>query len=89
MHEFFKNKFKFFTRLIIMKDFEKSKLNLMLQTLYLKMFNIVKIIELLEIECKKHYIINIKRIAKDDKARRLKRKNFILLLNLNYDIQFI
>ena len=53
------------------------------------MFNIVKIIKLFKIECKKHYIINIKRIIKDNKAKRLKRKSFILLLNLNYDIQFI
>ena len=53
------------------------------------MFNIVKIVELFKIKYKKHYIINVKRIAKDDEARRLKKKSFILLLNLNYDIQFI
>ena len=53
------------------------------------MFNIIKIIKLFEIKCKKHYIINVKQIAKDDKARRLKKENFILLLNLNYNIQFI
>ena len=88
LHELFKDKFKFFTRLIMMKDFEKSKLDLILQTSYFKMFDIVKIIELPEIECKKHYIINVKRVIKDDKTRRLKRKGFILLLNLNYDIQF-
>ena len=57
--------------------------------LYFKIFNIVKVIKLFEIEYKKHYIINIKRIIKNNKARRLKRRDFILLLNLNYDIQFI
>ena len=50
------------------------------------MFNIVKIIKLFKIKCKKHYIMNVKRITKDDKARRLKRGGFILLLDLNYDI---
>ena len=89
LHELFKNKFKFFIRLIMMKNFEKSKLNSILQTLYLKMFNIVKVIKLFEIKCKKHYIINIKRVIKDDEIRRLKREGFILLLDLNYDIQFI
>ena len=53
------------------------------------MFDIVKIIELFEIEYKKHYIINVKRVIKDDEARRLKRGGFILLLNLNYNIQFM
>ena len=89
LHELFKDKFKFFTRLIIIQDFEKPKSDLMLQTLYLKMSDIVKVIELFGIEGKKHYIINVKRIAKDDKARRLKREDFILLLDLNYDIQFM
>ena len=49
----------------------------------------MKVINLSEIECKKYYIMNIKRVVKDDEARRLKKKGFILLLNLNYDIQFI
>ena len=89
LHKLFKDKFKFFTRLIMIKNFEKSKLNSILQTLYFKIFNIVKIVELFEIECKKHYIMNVKRIAKDDKARRLKKEGFILLLDLNYDIQFM
>ena len=53
------------------------------------MFNIVKVIELFEIKYKKYYIINVKRVIKDDKARRLKKESFILLLDLNYDIQFI
>ena len=53
------------------------------------MFDIIKVIELSEIKCKKHYIMNIKRVAKDDEARRLKKRGSILLLNLNYDIQFI
>ena len=53
------------------------------------MFDIVKIVNLFEIECKKYYIMNVKRVIKDDKAKRLKKKDSILLLNLNYDIQFI
>ena len=36
------------------------------------MFNIVKIVKLFEIEYKKHYIMSIERVAKDDKARHLK-----------------
>ena len=46
----------------------------------------MKIVNLSEIEYKKHYIINIKRIIKDNKTRRLKREDFILLLDLNYNI---
>ena len=49
----------------------------------------MKIVKLFEIECKKHYIINVKRVAKDNEAKRLKREDFILLLDLNYDIQFM
>ena len=75
--------------MIIIKDFKKPKLNSMLQTLYLKMFNIIKIIKLFKIKCKKHYIMHIKRITKNDKTKRLKKRTFILLLNLNYNIQFI
>ena len=44
------------------------------------MFNIIKVIELFEVEYKKHYIINVKRVIKNDKARRLKKGDFILLL---------
>ena len=53
------------------------------------MFNIVKIVDLFEIKCKKYYIMNVKRDIKDDETRRLKKRGLILLLNLNYDIQFI
>ena len=49
----------------------------------------MKIVKLFEIKCKRHYIIYVKRIAKDDETRRLKKKDFILLLNLNYNIQFM
>ena len=86
LHELFKDKCKLFTRLIMIKDFEKPKLDSILQTSYFKMSDIIKVVELPEIEYKKHYIINVKRVVKDDETRRLKKKSFILLLDLNYDI---
>ena len=71
-----KNKFKLFTRLIIIKVLKNSKFDLILQTLFFKMFNIIKIINLFEIKYKNYYIINIKRVAKDNKVKRLKKKLF-------------
>ena len=47
------------------------------------MFDIIKIINLFEIKCKKYYIINVKRVAKDNETRRLKKKlHFIIKFKL-------
>ena len=89
LHKFFKNKLRLFARVIMIKNFDQPKLDSIFQTPYLKLIDIEKIINLSNIEYKKHYVLNIKRIAKEKKGKRLKKKGQILLLDLNYNIQFI
>ena len=73
----------------MVEDFAKPKLDNVLQTPYLKLSSTVNVVGLPGIGCRKHYVMHVKRVAKDDGGTRLERGGQILLLDLNYDIQYM
>ena len=74
-------------RVIIIKDFKQSKLNPVLKVIYQKLLKIVDIIELLEIDIKKYFVLLVNYKGRSNNIKgALKRKGMDLLLNYNYDI---
>ena len=65
----------------MIKNFRVIQFNLILNVFYLKLFITKNIVELSNIDNKKHYITYIKRIKQLNKSKRLIRENTILFLN--------
>ena len=73
-----------------MKNFKKIKLDFIFKVFYQKLFTITNIIKFLDIDIKKHYVLQINRIKRNnDIKKNLEKDEHALLLYYNYDIQFI
>ena len=74
----------------MIEDFKKSKLDSILKVLYQKLSKTMSIVELLNIDTKKHYVLHVNRKERDDDIKDgLKRGEQALLLNCEYNIEFI
>lgn len=89
LHELSRGKPRLFAHVTMVEDFDQPKLDPVLQAPYLKLAGTKNIVGLPSIGCTKHYILNVKRVAKDEGGKRLERGGQILLLYVNYNIQFL
>ena len=79
-----------FACIILIKKFSELKMNNILQASLLKLLKKKIIVKLFEMRNKKHYILHVKHfIKKNEIDKHLKWEDQLLLLNCNYDIQFM
>ena len=99
VHEFFKNQRKFFILINLIKNYKRNSQNHVLDLLYKKFTNEKRIMNLFEINAKKHYILQMKRLNNVEYTTKktknlnnfslLRRENENLLLNIAFNIQFL
>ena len=87
LYELSKRRVRLFMKMIMIKNFKEIKFDLIFRMFYQKLFTITNIIELLNIDIKKHYILQINRIKRNDNIKKkFERNKHALLLYCNYDI---
>ena len=90
LHELSKGHVRLFTRVTMVEDFEQPKLDPVLKVAYQKLSKTVDIVGLPGIGVKKHFVLPVGRKGRSDGTKgALERGGVGLLLNCNYDIQFM
>lgn len=90
LHELSRDSIRLFVRVFMVEDFKEPKLDPVLKVAYQKLSDTADIVGLPGIGVRKHYVLPVARKARKDGTKGgLERGGLGLLLNCNYDIQFM